>query len=318
MNYYMGIDLARKSDWTVTTVIDGDGHVVAMDRFHQISWSLQVERCAMLYRTFHCVKAVVDSTGIGDVVIEQLEAQGLTIEAYLFTVPSRKALIEGLVLAFDNCEITIPATERFAVYRAELESFEYTLDGSTIRYEAPSGHNDDCVMSLALAVHGWRASRGAVLGIIDLLKRRAAEVVSGIRDKFGELIHKPTPKPVPISVRGSSKPAETRVEGNKGQPPRSGPCPACHSTATNWKPGGFPGRPWAIHCNQCGAEDGIPLPKEIDGNTCPVEGCGLRLVTISGVRLCQNHGQVFQPVATAVGVSRGQYLSRRSGFGRFG
>ncbi len=128
--YTMGIDLARKSDWTHATIIDDTGQVVACDRFNQISWSVQVERCALLYRTFRCAKAIVDSTGIGDVVIEQFEQSGMEVEPFIFTQPSRRLLIEELVLCCDNAEIRIPATEKFQVYKAELEAFEYQLDGS--------------------------------------------------------------------------------------------------------------------------------------------------------------------------------------------
>ena len=115
-------------------------------------------------------------------MVDQLAAQGLNVEPFIFTLPSRRQLIESLVVSCDNCEIRIPNTEKFHVYRQELESFEFQVDGTSVRYAAPTNQNDDAVMSLALAVHGWRKSRGALLGLVDLLKRRAEQIAEGVRD----------------------------------------------------------------------------------------------------------------------------------------
>lgn len=167
--YSMGLDLARKADWTVATVIDDLGNVVACDRFTEISWTVQYERAAALYRRFQCQRAHVDASGIGDVVIEELRRRGMNVEAFIFTKQSKKELIEGLVVSCDQCAITIPGSPRFEVFRQELESFEYVLDGGDVRYGAPAGTHDDCVISLALAVFYLRAA--ATDGIIQFYGR---------------------------------------------------------------------------------------------------------------------------------------------------
>src|SRR6266481_3498312 len=151
VEYYLAADVARKKDWTVLTVVDDRGHVVAMDRFHQISWSLQVQRAKLLYETFHCTRAICDGTGVGDVVAEKFEEAGMNTESFIFTVPSRRLLIEELVMACDNSEIVLPGTEKFRVFREELESMEYQLDGGSIKYAVPAGSHDDALFSLALA-----------------------------------------------------------------------------------------------------------------------------------------------------------------------
>ena len=307
MSYYMGVDLARKSDWTVCTVISDRGDVVQADRFHQISWSLQVERCALIYRTFGCSKAIVDSTGLGDVVIEQLQEAGLVVEPYIFTLPSRKALIEELVLALDNCEITIPNTEKFRVYRAELESFEYSMDGSTIRYAAPPGQHDDCVISLALAVHAFRSSRGAILGVLLMLQRRAAEISEGIRDFAGDLIApKKAPPPRPVLVPKSG-PTITRVAPG---PEQLLPCPLCQATCVVRL-----GSPGNLHCNSCGSDF------DIHGNIRfqpPQAGpcCGDYLPQIipGGVRCASCGTQTMETQARQMSFK--EYAARKSsGFG---
>ena len=314
-HYVMGVDLARKTDFTVVTVMDMEGRAVASERFHQISWSLQVERVALLYRTFRCTKAVVDSTGVGDAVIEQLEEQGLNVEPYIFTLPSRRMLLEELILSCDHAEITIPDTPKFKRYREELESFEYQLDGQTIRYSVPNAMHDDCAFSLALAVHAYRSARGTVLGLLELLKRRAKEIVEGIRDKFGDLINKPEPKPVPVLKQAKPvEPAQVDNFQNWLRTHRAPACAACGNTATTFN------ELRKVFCNQCHAVDGVQPAKPIadaDGR-CLVEGCGLKLVMSGGMLRCQNHGQPANQAAVVVGMSFAQLKRRRTGFGRFG
>lgn len=247
VRYYLGVDLARKKDFTSATVISEQGDVVAMLRFSQMDWSLQVGKIALLYRTFGCSKCVADSTGLGDPVCEQLEDLGLEVERYVFTTPSRKALLEELILACDNREFTVPATSKFEIYRQELESFEYVLDGMTAKYEAP-GH-DDTTISLALAVHGFRGARGAILGYIVWLQRHAKDLSDGIRDKFGELIHKPSPAPKPAAPAAAAP--QLPQASSKPAPELLPFCSVCKNVRLV-KIGSMPGRD--LHCNTCGAD----------------------------------------------------------------
>jgi hypothetical protein len=308
VEYFLAADVARKKDWSVLTVIDDRGRIVCMDRFHQVSWSLQVERAKLLYETFHCRKAIVDGTGVGDVIAEKFEEAGMNVESFIFTVPSRRLLVEELVMACDNSEITVPATEKFKVYRQELESMEFQLDGTAIKYAVPSGSHDDALFSLALATHVYRASRGWVLGLLDLLKRKAQRIAEGVADEFGELLHrKPAPRPVLLPKR-----SETRVDNATLAKKPNDPCPACQSTATIPMSAGV-GR-LVLHCNSCGREDGRELPKPV--GTC----CGSFLPQfVSGQIKCGNCGWQPGGVPAVVGVTWAQYNARRrSSFGRFG
>jgi hypothetical protein len=252
MKYFMGVDLARKKDWSVAVVIDSEGNVRKIDRFHQISWSLQCERVASLYRAFGCSKVCCDATGLGDVIIESLQAHDLTVEPFIFSGSSRKALVEELVLAFDNLELTIPDTEPFQVMKAELEAFEYSVDGVNVKYSAPPNGHDDCVFALALAVHAFHSERSAVWGVVQLLARRAQQIRDGVRDALGELVK---PKPKLVVVPRISTVAKAAVQSEAPKAKANDPCknPNCKSTSTVPLSG-------KLHCNQCGQDDGQPKP----------------------------------------------------------
>lgn len=65
--------------------------------------------------------------------------------------------------------------------RQELESFEYEYTGRGVRYSAPQGVHDDCVMALALAVHHHTA-RASRIDRVDLMtppsEERMAQLIA--------------------------------------------------------------------------------------------------------------------------------------------
>lgn len=74
----MGVDLARTLDFTVIVVLDVTQvpyRMVHMDRFNQISWQVQVQRIKAAVERFRVDQVVVDQTGVGDPVIEQLRRE---------------------------------------------------------------------------------------------------------------------------------------------------------------------------------------------------------------------------------------------------
>ena len=159
-----------------------------------------------------------------------------------------------------------------------------------MKYAAPTNQNDDSVMSLALAVHGWRKSRGSILGVVDFFKNRAKQIAAGVRDWTGELLN---PKPEPVVWRKSTPARAATVEDAKeasfrkwqGQTrDQAGPpCPACRKTCTTYINGKV------LHCNDCGADDGIaPIAAVVDGG-CPK--CGMKMQRVANDWYCMNDGQ---------------------------
>lgn len=74
--YVMGVDLARRTDFTVCVVLDQDAKaVVAIDRFNQIDWSFQVARIKALALHFRVEAVIVDQTGVGDPIVQQLQRE---------------------------------------------------------------------------------------------------------------------------------------------------------------------------------------------------------------------------------------------------
>lgn len=143
-----GWDLAKSVDFTVGVALDKAGNVCRVERW-QKPWSETIKE---IVRHTGKTPALVDSTGVGDPVLEQLQkaSASFTYEGFKFTAPSKQQLMEGVAVHLQQQKGTIP---KDSVLQRELETFEYEYTRTGVRYTAPAGLHDDCVMAFALAIY---------------------------------------------------------------------------------------------------------------------------------------------------------------------
>jgi hypothetical protein len=155
--FIAGWDIAKTTDFSCIVIMDRNTkEVVYFDRFRRIDYTLQVKRVASLAQKFNKARVVMDSTGAGDPVLEQMQRAGVNVEGITFTNSSKQNLIENLSVMLEKEEITYPKIE---VLINELMSFEYDMTrAGNIRYQAPQGMHDDCVIALSLACWGIKHS----------------------------------------------------------------------------------------------------------------------------------------------------------------
>jgi hypothetical protein len=155
-SYSIGVDLAKRQDFTAIIAIDEEtGRLAHKSRFHQLPWPAMREKIKAVVSQFPG-KLIVDSTGIGDVVIDELRRDGLDPTPYQFGNESKARIIEGLIVAFDKGELSIPEEDSEDL-AAELSAYEWEYSpGGKMKYNAPSGLHDDLVIALALACWGRR------------------------------------------------------------------------------------------------------------------------------------------------------------------
>jgi phage FluMu gp28-like protein len=140
-----GIDFGRVNDYTVITGLDINGHTTYFDRF-LLPWELTKNKVEQLPSD---VFKVVDATGVGDVLFEDLSLTCSNISGFKFTGESKPKIIYELIRAVEKGGIKYNQTTA-----DEMMVFQYSY-GSTghIKFGAQSGYHDDCIMSLALANH---------------------------------------------------------------------------------------------------------------------------------------------------------------------
>lgn len=149
--YVMGVDLAKVQDYTVITVYSrATNSQVFQDRFQTIEWPFQKARIIEIAKKYNNALTVLDSTGLGDPIADDLMRAGLAVEPYKFTEQTKKDLIEKLSIWIEQKHIKMLNMEET---KFEFDNFSYEI-GPTgkIRYGAREGFHDDIVIAHALAV----------------------------------------------------------------------------------------------------------------------------------------------------------------------
>jgi hypothetical protein len=159
-SYQAGLDLARIEDFTVLVISDRERRVCHVERFNRVDWAVQIKRVKAALDRYGNPRVVVDTTGAGDPVHQALRHENICTRPYPFTAKSKAALINNLVLLFEQKDLVLPRPELWPEGIDELEAYEFTeSEAGNLKMGAPSGMHDDCVIGLALSM--WKLSRAS-------------------------------------------------------------------------------------------------------------------------------------------------------------
>lgn len=164
--YILAWDPAKHTDFSVITVLDcNNGRLVAFDRDNQTDYRLQLLRVLALAAKYNRASIVMDATGVGDPLLEQIREADFAVDGIVWTNPKKKEMVERLQLATEHHQISLP---NIAVMISEIRAYGYKISASgNIIYGAPDSQeegikiHDDCVSSLMMAVHSM-GSAGAI------------------------------------------------------------------------------------------------------------------------------------------------------------
>jgi len=157
--YSIGVDLGQMDDYTAISVIDRDTReLVHFDRFRGIDYPLQKQHIIAKAKRYNNARVVIDATGVGRPIYEDLGKSGVFVEDFTFSGKSKEELIGNLIVCVNEAYVKIPPIPALV---DEMKAFEYLYINEktgeklrNTRYSAPKGFHDDCVMSLALALWG--------------------------------------------------------------------------------------------------------------------------------------------------------------------
>lgn len=161
-----GVDLAKSHDWTVAIGLDAVGAVCRFERW-QAPWSVTIHKLSALLGNIY---GLVDSTGVGDPIVEQLQKRCQTVEGFHFSAQSKQQLMEGLASAISQLTIRYPE----GPISNELNEFEYEYSRTGVKYSAPPGSFDDCVCALALALRAKSSRPATTCTVAGIIKRAVA------------------------------------------------------------------------------------------------------------------------------------------------
>lgn len=151
--HVMGLDWGKSNDFTVVVVMDATTKTcVWMERFNKISWEFQRSKVISLCNKYKPEVILAEENSIGGPNIEALQSLGLPVRPFKTTYVSKAPLIESLVLAIEQKELTLLNDTQM---KNELKAYEMQpLSNGGWQYGAPPGTHDDIVIATALA---WKA-----------------------------------------------------------------------------------------------------------------------------------------------------------------
>ena len=156
--YAIGVDWGRAHDFTCMAVIDTTTReLVCLDRSNQVEYALQAGRLQTLSARFKPDAIYAEQNAMGEPIVETLQRMSLPVYPFQTNNASKAAVIDALSLAFEREELRVLPSdaEGGEVLLGELLAFQAErLPSGLMRYSAPEGMHDDCVIALALGWHG--------------------------------------------------------------------------------------------------------------------------------------------------------------------
>jgi len=116
---FVGSDLAKSLDFYVNIALRLNGEVVGFERYNKLDWTFMRKRSIEFCRRFGNAYLLLDSTGVGDPVFDEVEREYWNVQGYKLTNTTKKALIENLSIMLDNGEIWFPGnpeTKEFSTH----------------------------------------------------------------------------------------------------------------------------------------------------------------------------------------------------------
>jgi len=155
--YYAGLDFGRQNDYTVLTILNGDGDMVDFYRERQKSWDIIISEVVNKLRKWRPV-CFAEVNSIGDVLYEQIKKQYPSVQPFITNSDSKQNMIEDLIMGMNEDKIKLPSPELNTDLYKELSVFTYEYSPKTrkIKYGSPNGFHDDTVISLALSYHSFK------------------------------------------------------------------------------------------------------------------------------------------------------------------
>lgn len=169
--FVLAVDFAKSVDYTVMYVMDlDDGSCAYYKRMNKTDYRIVIREAANVCKSYNNCDMIFDATGVGQGLADFIANEDVIAHPFTFTNDSKSEIINALALSIEYQEITIP---NIVTVKNELSvfSFDITRTGK-ITYNAPSGHHDDVVCSLAMA-NWFRKENGGVneaLILEDIIK----------------------------------------------------------------------------------------------------------------------------------------------------
>lgn len=159
-NYYAGVDFGKLKDYSAIAVVKREDHNLTLVYLHEFAlgtaYTNVINHLARTHQRFNFQKVIVDQTGIGEPVLDELKSQGFSnVQGMTFTVKTKEELLTTLKILMEQKRLKLPYHRRLCQQINE-QQFQYSRSGHLI-FSHPEGSHDDMLWALSMAV--WASTR---------------------------------------------------------------------------------------------------------------------------------------------------------------
>lgn len=159
-NYYAGVDFGKHQDYSTVAIVKKENSTIQLVYLHEFelgtAYTAVINHLVRAQQKFQLQDTLVDQTGLGEPVLDELKAQGFTnARGLTFTVKTKEELLTTLKLAMEQKRLKLPYNRRLCQQINE-QQYEYSRSGH-LQFSHPEGSHDDMLWALSLAV--WAATR---------------------------------------------------------------------------------------------------------------------------------------------------------------
>jgi len=148
--YYIGVDIAFKGDYTVAICLNSKNEMVDYIRFNNTEIIHLTTSLKDFFNKWKPKKVLIESNNQGLPIIQTLRSQGIqNINEFSTTSSSKPLMINQLIAAIGKMEVKLLKED---IIKSEFNAFTATLTTTgNIKYAAAYGH-DDIVMATAITL----------------------------------------------------------------------------------------------------------------------------------------------------------------------
>jgi len=150
--YFAGIDFGMQRDYSVLTIISELGRVAYIERINGSSYAEVAKQFTAALRRYKISSGYAETNGVGLPIFEMLSKEERKLRAFTTTNETKNQGIRTLIHDIQEGVLELPHKDFFPHLYNELNAYSYKINANgTVSFNAPSGYNDDTVMSLMFA-----------------------------------------------------------------------------------------------------------------------------------------------------------------------
>jgi len=175
--YIIGYDPAKSIDNSGVVVRNSKGQAVRVEQWKGKDWTYQFDTIAYLSQKYNNARVILDKTGLGETIPEQLTLRGLEVEAIFFSNQIKEQLVNNLAMLIEQKIIVYPNYEPLI---NELLDYEYSItESGLIRYHSSTARkHDDLVTAMMLAFKNFIISEVTIPWIVKVGNVKRSDVVA--------------------------------------------------------------------------------------------------------------------------------------------